>query len=123
VAHAAAGADPGTGMLILDVVLSTIWVAVLQAVIFGLLPIRFLPAERVVRWSRLGWVAIYGLALVLFVQAVARPGGAPVDGGGTRALWPLVVLLSVGSVMATVFWAWFRFGPRARTRVDSGPRS
>jgi hypothetical protein len=51
VADAANGPDPGTGTLFLDAALSTLWLTGLQAVIFGLLPLRFLYGEKLVKWS------------------------------------------------------------------------
>jgi hypothetical protein len=45
VADAAGGPDPGTGTLVLDAALSTLWVTGLQAVIFGLLRCAFSTAR------------------------------------------------------------------------------
>ena len=55
---------------------STVWVSGLQAVLFGLLPLTFLAGERVLRWNRWGWIALYATALFLFVDAVLRPGSS-----------------------------------------------
>jgi hypothetical protein len=57
VADAAGGPDPGTWTLFLDAALSTLWVTGLQAVIFGLLPLRFLYGEKLVKRSPVCWIA------------------------------------------------------------------
>ena len=109
VAEAAARPHPGTGTLFLDAALSTLWVSGLQAVLFGLLPLRFLAGEKVVRWSRWGWLALYGSALFLFVQAVVRPGDGEGAATSSTTAWSMFGLVSVFCLLAVVAWAWFRF--------------
>jgi hypothetical protein len=109
VADAAGGPDPGTGTLFLDAALSTLWVTGLQAVIFGLLPLRFLYGEKVVKWSPVCWIAIEGAALFLFVHAVARPGGASEGHASSATIWSMFGLLGLFTLGALAVWAWFRF--------------
>jgi hypothetical protein len=115
VAEAAAGADPSTATLFLDTALSALWVTGLQAVLFGLLPLRFLAGEKVLRWSRRGWVAIYGTALFLFVHAVLRPGAAEHETTSATA-WSMAGLLTLFCLVAVGSWAWYRYVvPRRQT--------
>jgi hypothetical protein len=100
VADAAAGPDPGTATLFLDASLSALWVTGLQAVMFGLLPLRFLPGEKLVHWSRGAWLAIYGVALFLFVHAVARPGRGPEGDTSSKTIWSMFGLLALFSLGA-----------------------
>lgn len=121
VAEAAAGPDPSTATLLLDAALAALWVSGLQAVLFGLLPLRFLPGEKVVRWSRAGWLAIYGTALFLFVHAVARPGGDEGDVTSEATAWSMAVLLALFSLAALGTWAWFRFAAPRRHLAETLP--
>jgi hypothetical protein len=109
VADAANGPDPGTGTLFLDAALSTLWVTGLQAVIFGLLPLRFLYGEKLVKWSPMSWIAIEGAALFLFVHAVARPGGGSEGHVSSATTWSMFGLLGLFTLGALGVWAWFRF--------------
>jgi hypothetical protein len=115
VADAASGPDPGTGTLFLDAALSALWVTGLQAVIFGLLPLRFLYGEKLMKWSPACWMAIYGAALFLFVHAVARPGGGSEGHVSSSAtIWSMFGVLGLFTLGALGVWAWFRYFAPAR---------
>jgi hypothetical protein len=115
VADAASGPDPGTGTLFLDAALSALWVTGLQAVIFGLLPLRFLYGEKLLKWSPACWMAIYGAALFLFVHAVARPGGGSEGHVSSSAtIWSMFGVLGLFTLGALGVWAWFRYLAPAR---------
>jgi hypothetical protein len=119
VADAAAGPDPGTGTLFLDAALSALWVTGLQAVIFGLLPLRFLYGEKLMKWSPLCWIAIYGAALFLFVHAVARPGGGSEGHVSSSAtIWSMFGVLGLFTLGSLGVWAWFRYVAPARRVPD-----
>ena len=107
VASAASGPDPGTATLFLDAALSTVWVSGLQAVLFGLLPLTFLAGERVLRWSRSGWIALYATALFLFVDAVLRPGSGATETTSATA-WSMVGLLALFCLASVGAWLWYR---------------
>ena len=113
-ADAAGGPDPGNGTLFLDAALSTLWVTGLQAVIFGLLPLRFLYGEKLVKWSPVCWIAIEGAALFVFVHAVARPGGGSEGHASSATIWSMFGLLGLFTLGALGVWAWFRFVAPAR---------
>jgi len=107
VASAASGPDPGTATLFLDAALSTVWVSGLQAVLFGLLPLTFLAGERVLRWNRWGWIALYATALFLFVDAVLRPGSSSTEATSATA-WSMVGLLALFCLASVGAWVWYR---------------
>ncbi|HEY4376594.1 MAG TPA: hypothetical protein VGM93_05525, partial [Acidimicrobiales bacterium] len=122
VAAAAGHAHPGFIILLLDALLSTIWVAGVQGVVFGLLPLRFLDGEKVVQWSRAGWVALYGLGMFTFVHTMLDPGRKVQ--GHSHSFWPALLLFLAFTLVSLLFWAYFRFrpdradGPSAEERFE-----
>jgi hypothetical protein len=105
--------------LVADALLSTLWVSGIGAVIFGLVPIRFLDGERVVAWSRARWLAIYGVGMFFFVQTVLHPDSHHWGGSSAASLGSVLVVFGVFAFVAVVFWAYFRFRPeRAREPVQ-----
>jgi hypothetical protein len=105
VAAAAERSDASTWVIFLDTTLASIWVVGIQAIVFGLLPLRFLDGEKLLAWSRPGWLAIYGLGLFSLVHTLLRPG---VEVEGSTYL-SAVVLFALFSLGALCFWAYFRW--------------
>ena len=104
-----AASEPHAGFvpLFLDTALATTWVVGIQTLVFGLMPLRFLDGAKVMAWSRVGWAAIYALGMFAFVHSMVRPG-AEVDGNTFRTA---VALFVAFTVIAVVFWGYFRFRP------------
>jgi hypothetical protein len=107
---ASAAAQPGATLDIrfFDAFLSTLWVGGVQAVLFGLLPMRFLPGEKVWAWSRKGWVVLYATTVFVFIQAIAHPNASG-SGIGGGSFWSVLAPFIAYSAIALGVWAWFRF--------------
>ena len=68
------GALPQGGVAeVLDTILVGVFVAAVEAVVIGLIPLRFLPGERLRAWSTWRWAAIWAVAIVLFAHVVLYP--------------------------------------------------
>ncbi|MCU1455677.1 MAG: hypothetical protein JWN46_3823, partial [Acidimicrobiales bacterium] len=115
VSRAALRPHPSFGVLVLDAALATMWVAGVQGLVFGLLPLRFLAGEKVVAWSRRGWAAIYLVGTFAFVHTMLNPGAAA--RGSRRSILPALLLFVAFGVASVAFWAFFRF----RTPASSLP--
>ena len=72
--HQAAHPDPGTATLVLDAFLAAVFVAGIQTIVFGFVPLRFLPGEPAFRIKRAAWAAIYAAAMFAFVHVLLHPG-------------------------------------------------
>jgi hypothetical protein len=110
-ADAASGADPSALATVSDTFLATLWVTGLQVVLFGLVPIRFLYGEKVLAWSRKGWLALYGTAMFLFVQTLFHPSSDQWGGFSTATMLVIAasgVVLLLGSLG---FWLWVKRHP------------
>jgi hypothetical protein len=121
ISHAAAHQDPSFLVLTLDSFLSLLWVAGVQAIVFGLLPVRFTYGEQVAGWSRAAWVGLYGVGMGLFVHTMLHPDGGAY-GTSTSASWSSVLALFVAfGEFSLIFWGYFRYRDllRPRTRKQS----
>lgn len=117
VAIAEGAGTPGIFLarLVEDFVVGVV-VAGLGSLVFGLVPLRFLPGKTLITWNRLAWSALYGVGLFEFIQILNNPAThitvEPLPPASTTI--GLFLFFGVASV---AFWAYFRFrhvpGPRA----------
>ena len=108
--RAAGVGDTAPGQIIGNV-LATVTVAGVEGIVFGLVPLRFLPGEHVFRWSRVSWAIAYGVGLFAFVWIILNPkngfAGATNQAGFVTAAW-----LFIGfGLVSIAFWAYFRVRP------------
>jgi hypothetical protein len=108
---AAARTSAPIGLLVLEAMLVATFVAGLEALLFGLLPMTFLDGQKLRNWNRLVWAVLFGITTFLFVHLVLNPETSYI--GFSRDTPTLVVLaLFLGFGLFSVgFWAWFRFVP------------
>jgi hypothetical protein len=105
------GSGSGLGGIILETALATVVVAGLEAALFGLLPLRFLPGERVRAWNQRAWMALIGLAAFAFFHILLNPSsdaGYLADSERT-SMATVIGLLLVFGLGSVLFWAYFRF--------------
>jgi hypothetical protein len=105
------GAGVGLLGIILETALATVVVAGLEGALFGMLPLRFLPGERVRAWSGRFWVGIVGVAAFAFFHILLNPSTdagylADTERTSMGTVVGLLVVFGLGSVL---FWAYFRF--------------
>jgi hypothetical protein len=107
-----AGLDAGQfGALLLETALAVVAVGGLEAVAFGLLPMRFLSGAAVYAWSRLGWAILFGLGVFAFIHLLVGP-----NTGYLADLSPAALIAALGAfatfgAFSVLFWAYFRFRP------------
>lgn len=109
----AAAVTPGAGLpiLILDATLASLWVSALSAIVFALIPLRFMYGEQVKKWSKKGWTIIYGLGMSLFVYTLIHPGQG-FYGTSDKTNFRAVLSLFLGfGLFSLLFWGYFRYRP------------
>jgi hypothetical protein len=111
VAAAAEKADAAFGVLVLDSTLAFLWVAGLQAIVFGLLPLRFMNGQKVWAWSRRGWAAIWLVGVFGFVSALVHPQGGIYGTSPDASFASVMVPFGTFAALSLAFWAYFRFRP------------
>jgi hypothetical protein len=122
VRDAALGAHPGVQTLFLDAMLAFVWIFAIQTVVFSLVPLRFLDGEKIMKWSRLGWLSLYLVGMFVFVETLVHPS-QKYGGSSNASFWSMLIIFLAFTGLAVAFWAWFRFerwrGRDAPVPVDS----
>jgi len=103
--------------LALSTALATIFVAGLEALMFELVPLRFLRGEVVYTWRRSVWAVLFTVAAFLFVFIMLEPQAGYLGSTRVSPLLPAVILFVVFGLASVLFWAYFRFRPE-RTEPD-----
>ena len=104
-----AQSDPGSALIALQSALVMALVAGIELTVFGMLPLRFLPGEKVFRWSRRAWAALFGIGLFGFVHVLMNPRNGYLADTTRTPMVTIVVLLIFFGLFSVVFWGYFRF--------------
>jgi hypothetical protein len=104
-----AAAKPGASVLVLglEAFLVALFLLGFESLVVGLLPLRFLPGQKVISWSRAAWVTLFVMALFAVIQVLLTPGNGyagHLHGGIfiTTALYVAFAGVSIG------LWLYFR---------------
>lgn len=101
------------GNLVLEAALATVVVAGLEGAVFAMLPVRFLPGERVRAWNPKAWMAILGIAAFAFFHILINPTSGYLADSERTSMVTVIGLLLVFGIGSVLFWAYFRFLHRA----------
>jgi hypothetical protein len=92
--------------------LAAVFISGMVGLLIGLVPLRFLPGEKLARWHRGVWGAVFGLAALSVIEVTLRPQSTGTH--VTAAPFLTTAGLFVGFGIASVaFWGYFK--------VRSGP--
>ncbi len=108
VANAANEPGAGMGILVLDAVLSAIFVCGLEAAVLGLIPLRFLDGHRLFIWRRVLWAIVFFVGAFAFVHLLLRPG-SNFQGSTNAPVIVVLVLFFAFALFSVAFWGYFRF--------------
>lgn len=104
-----AATNPGAGLWIIvaEAALGGTFIAGLQSLVVGLLPLREMDGSTVKSWSIVGWATVYLVGAFVYVLIVLRPAAAAgADPHGQ--MWKALFAAGVFAVFALSFWAFFR---------------
>ena len=104
----AASADPTAfGWALLEDFLAAVFVSGMVGLLIGLVPLRFLPGEKLAQWHWGAWAVVFGLASLAVIEVMLRPesAGARV---ATVPFWTTVGLFLGFGLASVTFWAYFR---------------
>jgi len=103
--------------LVVQTVLVTFVVAGIEALVIGLLPMRFLPGHPLYRWRKSMWFPLFVLAIFGYLLILVDPAnGYLSDDSRTPALIGIIFLVGFG-IVSVGTWAYFRYR-RAKPRGD-----
>ena len=100
--------------------LSTIVVAGLEGVVFGLLPVRFMPGAALYAWSRRWWAVLFGLGLFGLLHVLVNPTSGYLADASRTPLLTIVILFVAFAIVSVGLWAYFRFR-RSRSETAASP--
>jgi hypothetical protein len=103
--------NPGFALQVADSVTGSLFIATIEGLLFGLIPLRFLPGSRIMRWSRPAWALAMFAVAFMFVQVLLRPSTGYLGRSSTASVAVTVGLLLAFGLASVTFWAWFRFRP------------
>ncbi len=89
--------------------LAALMVAGLEGVVFGLLPMRFLPGEPLYAWNRVVWGVLLAIGGFAFFHILINPASGYLSDTSRMPLLTVIGLLVGFSLVSVAFWAWFRF--------------
>ena len=96
---------------------ATIVVAGLEGAVFAMLPLRFLPGERVFQWDRRWWIVLLGLGAFGFCHILLNPTNGYLADSTRTSFLTIAGLLVTFGLASVLFWGWFRFRPAGPTYV------
>lgn len=107
------------GLVVARTSLAALMVAGLEGVVFGLLPMRFLPGEPLYAWNRILWGGLLLVGAFAFFHILINPASGYLSDTSRTPLLTVVGLLLGFSLVSIAFWGWFRF--RTEPEEVAGP--
>jgi hypothetical protein len=92
-------------------VLAALVTAGIEAIVFELVPLRFLPGELVFRHRRVQWVLLYALGVFAYAWIILNPANGFLGAGAGVSLFAAIGLFVAFGIVSVAFWAYFRFRP------------
>jgi hypothetical protein len=114
---------PDAIVVFLDAFLAGLWLTAVQAVAFGYAPMSFFDGGKVREWSPRTWLALQGTGMFLLVQFYLHPSAGRWGALDSTSMRSALSVWAVFLVASILFWAWFRFRPRAEAVSAGEPES
>ena len=121
VAHAATRASAGYPVLALDSLLACLFIGGLEGMLFGLVPLRFLPGARIKNWSWVAWAVLAAVVGYLFVHVLLMPESGYLGRSTTASVTTTIVLFVAFGLASVLFWGYFRWRPTAEAPPEGPP--
>jgi hypothetical protein len=104
---------PATGVsLAINAGLVGIFVVAVEGLVFGLVPLRFLPGQKIWAWSRWRWLLLWGAGLALFAHVLVYPVTVAQPNPDPASLTTTLATVAAYGGIAIGFWAFFRWRAR-----------
>lgn len=108
-------------MQALEAGLASFWIVSLGAIVFGLIPMRFLYGSSVKHWSNTGWRLIWGTGVFLFVATLLHPETGFYGASPNASLRSVLIPFIGFGVFSFAFWGYFRYRHIWRGTPDDEP--
>jgi DNA-binding beta-propeller fold protein YncE len=101
---------PSSGAnLIINSGLVGIFVVAVEGLVFGLVPLTFLPGAKIFAWSRWKWLLLWGAGLALFVHVLVYPVTIAQPNPSPASLTTTLGSVAIYGAIAVGFWGYFRW--------------
>lgn len=111
VSKLANGSHPSFGILTLDSFLASMFIGGVEGLLFGMVPLRFLPGSRIKGWSWIAWGIATAVLLYLFVHVLLQPEAGYLGRSTAASVTLTLILFGAFGVSSVLFWLWFRTRP------------
>jgi hypothetical protein len=106
------------GLLVLDTTLAALFAAGISGNMFGLLPLKFLEGETLLKWNRIAWGLLFGFGVFTFLQTLIEHTGDAIP----RSSIVTAAALFVGfGTISILFWSYFRIKNRKNRKAEPKP--
>ena len=104
--------------------LAAVFVSGMVGLLIGLVPLRFLPGDKLATWHRGVWGAVFGLAALAVVEVMLRPNSTGARVTAPPFLTTAGLFVGFGAV-SVAFWFYFkvRRGPSPQAEVAAASAS
>jgi hypothetical protein len=106
----AQGGD-ATVQLFIQTILATFVVAGIEALVIGLLPMRFLPGHPLFAWRRSLWFPLFALAIFGYLLILVDPANGYLSNDSQAPMLVGIVFLVTFGLVSMGTWAYFRYRP------------
>ncbi len=104
----AAAADPSNfGLALSENFLAALFLSGMVGLVISLVPLRFLPGERLAQWHWGAWAALFGVACLAVIEVMLRPQTRPAH-QSFAPFWTTLGLFLAFGVASVLFWAYFK---------------
>lgn len=111
VSSVASHPNPVVWAVVLNAVLAALFIGGIEGLLFGLLPLKFLPGHQLAQWSWAAWAAVTMVVAIIFVQVLLRPSTGYLGKSSTASVTVTYGLFAIFGVLSVAFWGWFRLRP------------
>lgn len=112
---------------IVNAALVGVFVVSVENLVFGLIPLRFMPGQRIFDWSKRAWLVLWGAGLILFAHVLVYPVTLAQPSPDPAQLQVTLVSVAIYGVVAIGLWAAFRIraarmgGPGTHVALETPP--
>jgi hypothetical protein len=116
---------PLTGpLLVINMALVGMFVVAVEGLVFGLIPISFMPGQKILAWSKWRWALLWGAGLALFAHVLVYPVTLAQPSPNPSTLATTLISAGLYGALAVGFWFLFRrYDRRAGVGSEEGEPS
>ena len=103
--------DASFGILVLEALLVATFVAGIEGLLFGLMPLRFLDGDKLAAWNKFVWAVIFFAAAFAFIHVLLDPATGFIGFSEEIPAITVLALFAGFGLFSMAFWGYFRFRP------------